>query len=288
METTREPQSPNPPVEPRLQEFKDYRDFLSERIAYQKKLNPNVSLGSLARRMKVSTSFLSVLLAKKKHMSLESIALISQTLNLPEVDRMLLIFMLLEATAQSPEQKVFFAYLTGQVRGLKLWDRPLEKHDMSELHALYGNELTMTLDALTRTQHFKNDVDWVAARLIGSSPEDRPRIEAALKKLQEARERMGAATGESILAYSLTGSAPHNHNIYETGLAASRRALAESELRRPNVFTTLSVPLSREAAKRAIGEFLNFCKKLDEISEECKEADEVYFFNAGFFRATNP
>lgn len=175
----------------------------------------------------------------------------------------------------------------GQLRGLKLWDRPSIQYDISDLHDLYGAELPLILESLMRTSKFQNDLDWIMPRLIGFDEKSREEVDFSLKKIIEARQKMGLGAQDSVVATVFADNVG-GRNVYEAGMAATCRALDNPSAVRPSVHSTLGVPLSREGAKRVIGEFMNFCKKMDEISDECAaEADEVYLFNAGFFRVTN-
>lgn len=89
-------------------EFFDYRDHLKLRLEADKKRNPRLSLHAFARRLKISPAFLSMLMSKKKHMAVGSLMNACDYLELSEVERLRMLWSLLEQTCSDPHHQDFF------------------------------------------------------------------------------------------------------------------------------------------------------------------------------------
>lgn len=266
-----------------LYDFSDYRDFLGEKLKQLKIQNPRQSMGALARRMGLSTSFLSQLTTKKRHMSLSSLTQVSSALKLTHIEQLLLIFMVLESNVESGELKTFFNYVHQQAGGLLSLNASSKlTTDKSAFRELYAGELLLVIDALVRTHSFEPTTEFVLQSLRGYKNlsfdllkdvlEDvlKKRKEFALAKTQAPSIPEGAATHERL-------------GVYGAGLNAMHRALTHPDHTNPNAFASRAMPFSREKSLEAMQAFADFCQKLARLSDESVEPEQVYFLNAGLF-----
>jgi DNA-binding transcriptional regulator YiaG len=265
---------------PELHNYHDYRDYISDRIEYLRKNNSRLSLGSFARRMKVSTAFVSLLIAKKKHLSLETVASFSAAMSLSESDKMLLTFLLLEERASSQEQRLFFHYLASQVRSLKLWEnRKIAPLGTPEIKKLFGTEVAMIIYCLAQTKNFQPNADWVRSQLVGYEDYPLDKIESALTEVLAVRQTHASDQTLTLKAFPIEVD---GKSLLDTGLKMMQRAI-DNLHESPGSFVATCLPFSPEKALEARQAFIEFCNKVDALSSESTEYSEVHFLNAGLF-----
>lgn len=270
---------------PHLCDFEDYRDFLAEKIRYLKAQNPRLSLGAFARRMNVSTAFISLLISKKKHLSLDTVASFSEALGFDESDSMLLVFKLLEERATMPQQKKFFRYFADQTTVLKHWQSPRRSPvNAGDMKKLLGSEMAMVISGLARTKDFRPDVEWVQSRLVGFEDHSKEEIAVAIREVLQARASYAAE--ESVWAAFPTPypAGADGRSFYAVGIQLMQRSLDHFLTMQPHAFVAQGLAFSKPNADKAMEAFAAFGNKLKELSEISQQADQVYILNAGLFR----
>ncbi len=271
---------------PCISQFADYRDFLRERLAFEKERNSNLSLHYFARKLKISAAFLSVLLAKKKHLSLETLADVSEFLKLSNLDRIVLIFSVLELTSKSTTQAEYFGYMRLQVTGIQSFGIDLPKHSTAELSPLYSSELRVVLNGLAGLPDFRESPEWVLPRLL-ARPESPGQIMTTLREVLEARAKVGVAQvdGEdsSILPYS-----PESVDVFRPGHALVGRALDHADEMFPYLFLSNSFRFTRAAYLEAFGEVTDLVKKLRDIERRHPGGDRVMQLGGGLVTVSKP
>jgi uncharacterized protein (TIGR02147 family) len=271
---------------PDLSSYHDYRDYLRERLAFEKARNPRLSLHFFARKMKVSTPFLSMLFSKKKHMSLLSLVAVSDYLRMERKDRMLMVFNLLETTSKSDEQRNFFSLMCGQLRAFKMIDQELPKRDLSEYHAIYGSEVGMILSALAQTSDFRDDLDWVMSRITVPSV-SRDEVARLLPKVIETHKALGLHADESTVQSTIVSS-PASEPLYRPAWNLHGQALEYGDKVRPAAFGSLTITVNEEGYRDLIKAFGEFCTKIEKIAESNKFTDRVFVLNTGLFCVAKP
>jgi len=272
---------------PQLEEFADYRDYLRERLAFEKERNSNLSLHFFARKMKVSTSFLSVLLAKKKHLSLDTLYAVADYLQLEGTERIHLILMVLEITAKSEAQTKYFAALRLQSSGFLRLELGMPKYDLSALKSMFGSELRLILDALVRDPSFREDPEWIMPRLLGKRSETVHEVMTTVREVLQGREAIGLQKGESTLT-----AVPQHHasnaEVFKSGFASFTRAMQDPEAMMPYIFASQSFLYTREAYLEAFEAFSDLSKKLKEIESRHPGGDRAMVFSAAIVTGAKP
>jgi uncharacterized protein (TIGR02147 family) len=277
-------QASGPP--PDLSDYSDYRDYLRERLAFEKERNPRLSLHFFARKMKVSTPFLSMLFSKKKHMSLLSLVAVSDYLKLERKDRMLIVFALLENTAKSEEQKSFFAIMCSQLRAFKLINHQLPEHDMSEYKGYVSSELGMILSGLAQLSTFKDDLDWVMSQIIVPDL-SRQDVAEALRKVQVAHKALGTDPNVSTIEATVI-SAPASESLYRPAWSLHDKALSHGDKIRPSASCSMTITVNEQGYRELFAAFGDFATRVQEIAERCSFTDRVFVLNTGLFCVAKP
>jgi hypothetical protein len=272
--------------EPQPSGYDDYRDYFKDRFAWAREQNSRLSLNFFARKMKVSTAFLSMLFSKKKHMSLNSLVAVSDYLKLDRLDRIILVFNLLQATSKALEHREFFRQMGAQLKGYRLIDRDLPSHDVADVRDIYSTELRMVLSAFSQVSGFKPDVDWVMERLR-FVPESRAEVEKVLTEVIAAHKRMATDPNVSDVETTFPGG-NFGISVYRPGLGLHAKAIAAADSFSPSAFVSLGMTLNEEAYREMLREFGQFCKRLEVIAEKAEVTDRVYVFNAGMFCVASP
>ncbi len=271
---------------PQLMSYPDYRDFLRERLAYDKERNPNLSLHYFARKLKLSASFLSMLLTKQKHISLETLSDLADFLGLESLDRHFLVYSVLELTSKSDSQTHFFRQMRQQMEGLKLVRLEIPKHKANELGSLVRSELYMILNGLVTCPDFQESPEWIMPRLLArdESPE---MVMAAVREILEIREKMGVK-GSDLLASSVFSNSSEGTSVFRSGTALVERALDNPDDMFPYYLLSHTYTFSRAGLLATIAELGEFLKGLSARAMAEKAADHVVVFGGGLVTVAKP
>jgi transcriptional regulator with XRE-family HTH domain len=267
---------------PVLQHYDDYRDYIKDRIAIERERNPRLSFEYFARRFHLSTSFLSMLLSKKKHLSVDTLSAVSEFFKLNETDRMYLVFTLLEQTAKDKAQTKYFKSLRLRSRGLMHLRKNQEEVEMDAVKDIYASELTLILDALVRTNDFVEDADWVMASLR-DRPESKEEVMKALQVVMAARKKLKLEKKQSLdmdfLVVNGTGL------LFEGAFKIHGRAIENPSAVKPYLFGAGAYVMTSESYVEARHELKKFGMKLKELEERDGSGDTVVIFNSALITA---
>ncbi|NCN40271.1 hypothetical protein GW916_03385 [bacterium] len=270
-------------VRPSLLDFEDYRDFLEAFVEFQKKKNPRLSTQAVTRNWGLSRAFLSMLFAKKRHISLASCSALLEHLNLSDEEEMLLTLELLYMTASGTHKK-YFRMIKAQLKGIAKLEIKATGNSFDEDVLRFGSELNLILTALMETTDFRPDVDWIMSRLVNKAF-SRDEVEAALQAIIGSSKEK-PKNGLTPVYYVGESYA----ELYGPGHKAFGTALEDPASHMPQAFTSMALSLSEEGQKKAVVEFGKFCRKLVELAtpEEPEDQNLAFVFSGGLFCVAKP
>lgn len=88
---------------PSILDYTDYRDFLSAKFRYLKKVKKNFSYAIAARKTNVAQSYYKNLFRKDRHVGLENLGRVCRTFELTVTEEIYLLFNLVSQVAQDPK-----------------------------------------------------------------------------------------------------------------------------------------------------------------------------------------
>ncbi len=259
-------------------------NILRESLAEKRKRNPSYSARALARDMKVSPAFLSMVLKGKKHLSLERAKLVSQSLGIQGRKRS----HFLKAVAM-----VNITGNTGSEDIKKILFEPASSQDFVSMDVHRFEFLShwyhvAVLD-LANCRDFSADPKWIATRL-GITPEIANHAIDRLLRLGLLVKNDGTLK-KTNAEISIPTTQPHVaiRNFHNQMIEKAKEALQSQEqsdfVRREISGITMAIDPSRiEEAKKRIKQFKR--EMYDLLSANDANQTEVFQLNVQFFPLT--
>jgi transcriptional regulator with XRE-family HTH domain len=198
-------------------EFSDYRDFLKERFQMIKGEKRSTSLETVARKIGLSKPFLTLVLNKKRHMSLDSVAHLEAGFKLTPAEREYLIFLICFNVIADSSTKDFFAVVLRRLRALfELKSEAIDWQSFEEKFPFHAMSIPELILSLAELPEFHLDADWILSKINLKIPK-----ELILAAMQEIEKKGGV---EKIL--SSDTEVPMQIFHHPTKVSASKLAAA--------------------------------------------------------------
>lgn len=157
---------------PEIHSYHDYRQYLKDRVEFEKTVQPRFSLRTLASQVKVAPGFLPMLLSGSRSVSTEVLERIGSELGLTKDERKYL--QDLRTIAESPSQELRLQALENlqKAKGYKE-SNPKEL----EVHQYLTHWFNVTIREMVNIDGFELDAKWIRSRL---------RVKVSLSEIEKA------------------------------------------------------------------------------------------------------
>lgn len=155
---------------PMPDDYSDYRLFLKARFEFLKTKRKNLSHAVLARKSKVAISYFKSVFARKKHVGLDKITVISEALELTPLESYFLLISVIGMTTTEPKLK-YLCEASCRMYGWEMRVRAAENTKRIDVHSAPSTELLVyTLACLMKWPGFSADHKWLKRFLCNTSP----------------------------------------------------------------------------------------------------------------------
>lgn len=171
-------------MSPSCSDFEDYRDFLKFRFETMKSKNKNLSSQSFGMKFKASRSYLSNVLSKAKHVSLDRLPSISIYLKLSRLESEYVLYQFLKSQAEDPKIKEHFELTLEVLRGQLLkavTATPAAQKRSAWFFARFKSAVVESL-----RDHVGSRTDRLSELLVGTFACDPQTVGDILNEIQEA------------------------------------------------------------------------------------------------------
>jgi hypothetical protein len=138
-----------------------------------------------------------------------------------------------------------------------------------------------------RADDFREDPEWILSRLRGHRSESKETIMAAVRKVLEARQKLGLSKQDSTLT-AVPAFEENSAKVFRAGFTTFARALDDPEEMFPYILASQSFLYSRPAYMEAFEAFGRLSKELKDIEARHPGGDRVMVLSAGLVTAAKP
>lgn len=263
--------------------YLDYREFLKARFARLKK-TARITHRSLAKKAGFSSpNFFKLVIEGQRNLSEKSIEKIAKAMELEPGESEFFAQLVRFNQAKRVEEK---EAIYEQLKLLKR-DLPLRRIEHSQ-YDYFGQWYAVAIRELVALQDFREDPDWIAAKLGHRVTSAQAR--RALRLLERlgliCRDSKGRlmtqqpplSTGNEVA--SLAAYRFHRHMIDQ-----AKRALSETPASRRDI-SSITLAVSEKGCERIKQKIRQFRKEILAMAEDGNDAEEVYQMNIQFFNLT--
>lgn len=267
---------------PEIHSYHDYREFLKDRVAYEKATQKGFSLRSLAGKVKVAPGFLPMLLSGERSVSTEVLERIGSELGLVKEERRYL--QNLRTIVESPSQALRLSALEElqKVREYKA-SNPREL----EMYQYLTEWFHVAIREMVNLEGFELDAKWIRSRLRVKIPLSE--VEKALKFLVENGfiEMTGGKAKVAQKKLECTGSVYRLvfSQFHREMLKLASEALDTVPFEERSI-TGLTFPIPVGRYKEIFKILDETLDRIDAISAESKGSDSVYHVGISLFPLT--
>lgn len=265
----------------------DYRDFIKVRYESLKTKNKKFSLQAFAQKSGLSKSLIQFLLNKKRHLSLDKMPRLAQSLRLTEEEEY---FVYLMVCMESSKNKRVREHFDGILTRLRNQYLPREgqsldpRHGTSQVNAdLHGDILQLTLQAMCGLEGFQEEAEWIVQNLKipNISVEN---IRAALKKLEKnewiLRDENQRIKPKGNFHFSPDPYDPNGQSVYTKTARVLAELMAEPKIYRPSIYMQLMLSMDEENLKKAELLMIEMHQRLSELAKtSTRKTAAIYFGN---------
>jgi uncharacterized protein (TIGR02147 family) len=272
---------------PEIENYRDYRKYISDFFLFRKKSTPKFSLAFCARKLKTSTPYLKHVMAGRRHISLEKIHAISNLFSLNAFEIRCFIFLFLAEVTQDKELKEYFtntfSVLAAQKSLLPSIPYPqtnenLRTHQKSWLHSV--------LHTLSEIPGFQADPKWIQAHLIRNASLEE--ISKTWGQLIESGEIIKKEKGWKSVERDHTPN-PHDlssFQVYKIGLDQSGEVLDHLSDYMDAYFYMGTLPMSHASFGKMGAALGRFAEEIRSISREKSNPTQVMMFSLNLMKLT--
>ncbi|MFZ4403175.1 MAG: TIGR02147 family protein [Pseudobdellovibrionaceae bacterium] len=263
-----------------ITQYKDYREYIKELFLFNKKHQTKFSYQYSAKYLKVSRTYLSHIIEKKRHISLDKIPGLCKLFKLTSFEKQYLTFLVLKNTIGDKEMSDYFygvlGTLVGQKNLTKTYREKLSDNDKAE-HLLDG--LSEVLAALTHFADFKNDEHWMQQRLLNKkiSPAEIRKSFDQLLKTGQVVEKNGKYKEVNFIRSEPGAFNPEGFKVYISGHQQAIQAADQPLVFRPNNFFMARFAIHLDDAKKIFSLFSEFRDQALKIIETSKNPGYSHF-----------
>lgn len=270
------------------QTVEDYRDFLKNRYMELKR-ERKVSYEHLAKKLAVSKAYVSNVLSKRKHFSIEKISQCIHVFKIPNDRIDYFIFIAFYGISESETLK---QHLFSIIHHTQIEKEFLTKYSVKatpEAVFLVSDTLTNVLMAMASAPQFQDSAEWITRHLVDKSV-SKAEINKALQYLYDKKilEKITAPDGttkfKQIESFMVTSPAVQQfarEKFHQDWMEMNRRVFQSPDHYGPrrNGSITLSLDDERmEKVKVLVKQFLEDVFKLTEESEKHQHVVHVESF----------
>jgi uncharacterized protein (TIGR02147 family) len=262
-------------------------EILGDILVQRSQRNPSYSLRALARDIECSPTFLSLVLSGKRRLSLQRAKQISQSLQLPDhTKNILLRAVATEALSQDTRE-----LLDPFKAASESMNNPLDTYFdvVEDRETLLKHWYHVAILDLASTKNFKPDTDWIAKRLGISGLEARDAVNRLIRlglvevkgaKWRKTENRIFVKTKNSQKAIR-----EFHQQMAQRAIEVMKASDAQKDFEARSISgITMAIDPSRvEKARKMIAKFQD---SLADLMTEGSNCTEVYQLNVQFFPLT--
>ncbi len=268
---------------PEIYSYHDYRQYLKDRVEYEKSVQPRFSLRTLAGLVKVAPGFLPMLLSGSRSVTSEVLERIGTELGLNKEERKYL--QDLRTIAESPSQALRLQALEGLQKSKSYGEKNPREVEMREYLTHWFN---VTIREMVNLEDFQLDAKWIRSRMrVKVSLSE---VEQAIKFLLDNGFIKKTANGKVVVAekkLECTGSVLRLvfSQFHREMLSLASNALDTVPYEERSI-TGLTFPIPASKYKEIFKILDETLDRIDAISAESKGNDSVYHVGISLFPLT--
>lgn len=127
--------------------YKDYRDFILDKVQENKKKTNIFSFQMMASKLGTTKSYLKLVIDKKRQISLEKVVPTCKLFKLSDFERQYFIFLYLKNTVQDQGVKIFFEHI---LKSYEAYEREPPRHESNsvlkeDINSIFRNWVSMAI-----------------------------------------------------------------------------------------------------------------------------------------------
>ena len=271
---------------PNIFNYNDYRLFLRDHFNYLKTVNSRFSFRFCSQRLKTSDSYLKLVLAGRRHLSMNKLIPLCTLFKIHSEERDCFITLFMKSTAKDEGIKDYYNVLLNLFKTNP--QKPKPSHSSKEL--IFNDWLMMALDSLVKLKDFKNDIDWMHHKL-GGLPLQKQDIKLALEKMFKNGsliEKNGKILPGEFVYIEAIPNKKNTFAVYEIGQRRAIQSLKELDKFGDCHYHMMCLALTKEEAQRIKTMLHEFRNKTIDISKMSKAPTRIYFMSNNFFLISDP
>jgi uncharacterized protein (TIGR02147 family) len=271
---------------PRVDRFRDYREFLEARFIWEKRKNSKFSYQFCATRLKLTKGYLNRVINKQRHLGLDHVMPLARLFKLNEREQQDLLFRVLLSNTRERSLRKLFQTILNRIRGAKIGEEEVVSNFALGSEPFWLDWALMAIYGLVKLKGFSPDPEWICNKLGGEEVITRARVEKAwdqLLKLGLVQEQDGKIIRHEIGYQWLNAFDLNSDVIFKTGL---QKAIDDLKTDLPYSRHMLVLGLNRGDREKIQELYRGLQNELMKIAEESDSPDSIFFVSNNFFQVT--
>jgi uncharacterized protein (TIGR02147 family) len=271
---------------PRVDSFRDYREFLEARFIWEKKQNSSFSYQFCASRLKLTKGYLNRVINKQRHLGLDHVMPLARLFKLNEREQQYLLFLMLLGNSRERSIRKLFQSILARV-GANIEVKPSQSFE-PETEGLWSDWVCTAVFGLVPLKGFSSDPQWMCNKFGGEAVVSRARVEKAwnwLLKQGLVEERDGKFTRREVGFQQFDPFDLNSEFVFKPILQKALEDVKIDDLQFSRHALILTInDREREEIQAA---YRNFHAEIMRIAGGKSESpDSVYFVSNNFFQVT--